>query len=181
MRRLLATMLPIALLGGCATVTKPASSLPDLDALLGFDDPALCRESARLTAFMGEMVTGDANIGFRPGRIAASPELASAFGAIEVRAEDGYTVVSVSVRGSWLGLPLVAVHQGFPEGGDPGDFSFELAARVPIVERQLRAAGFPVRAGREVQVGPPEGYTHVMTLVADPDRPGHSLFGCGFY
>lgn len=169
-----------AALGGCASLPERAPS-PNLDELLSFSDPALCTPSPTLTRFLGRMVEGGADEGFRAGRIEVPPRFASAIGRIRVRREDGYWVVSVRTRGLWLGLPVVAIHQTFPQGGDPGDFQFEMAAPVADAERRLRIAGFPAKANVDVILGEPVGYAHEMTLVTSPERPGHSFFGCGYH
>jgi hypothetical protein len=126
------------------------------------------------------MTEGDANDGFRAGRVVAPPALAGAFGKVRIRKADGYWISSVGTKGTWLGLPVVAVHQDLPEGGDPGGFQIEFDAPLAETERRLKAAGFPAAANVEVALGEPDGYDHLMTLEAVPGRPGRSLFRCGY-
>ena len=172
-------LIALLLVAGCAT-TPPGSGGADLGALLSFTDPALCEPSPTLSAFLSAQVAGDANDGFRAGKVQVPPHYAPVVGRIRVRKEPHYWVVWVPVRGTWLGMPVVAVHQTLPEGGDPGDFTIELGAPVSEAERRLKGAGFPARAGENVTLGPPDGYAHVMTLISAPGRPGRSMFGCGY-
>ena len=174
----LASLLPVAL-AACASPPhgRPGQSL---DPLLSFTSPALCEPGPALSAFLGGMTEGDANEGFRPGRIVAPPAVSRALGRVRLRKADGEWLTSVPARGTWLGLPVVAIHQDHPEGGDPGGFQIEFAAPPAETERRLKAAGFPARADVEVELGEPDGYAHLMTLEAVPGRPGRSLFRCGY-
>ncbi len=179
MRKRLRPLLAFVLVAGCAT-TPPGSGKANLDGLLSFTNPALCEPSPTFSAFLSAQVEGDANEGLRAGKVQVPPHYVPAIGRIRVRKEPHYWVVWVPVRGTWLGMPVLAVHQALPEGGDPGDFSIELSAPVSEAERRLKGAGFPARAGEQVTLGPPDGYAHVMTLVSAPGRPGRSMFGCGY-
>ncbi len=92
----------IAALGGCATLPE-GSRAPSLDPLLSFADPALCEPGPAFSAFLGGMTKGDANDGFRPGRIVAPPEISRHLGPVRVRKADGYWVASVAAAGRWMG------------------------------------------------------------------------------
>ena len=179
MRRWSLLFVALAAVAGCAAAAPQKGREPvKLDALLAFDNPALCRESKTLARLMGAMMRGDANIGFRPGKIVVPSYFRPAFGKISVRREDGFWVVRVPVRGVWLGMPVLEMAQALPEGGDPSDVYFTLGVPVSEAETKLKAAGFPVVAGSAVSLGEPDGYDHQMSLYADPKTPGQSLFGC---
>jgi hypothetical protein len=179
MNRLAAALIPTVALGGCTSLPERSPG-PSLDPLLAFTNPARCEPSPTLDTFLGGLAQGDAEAGFRPGRIVAPPQLVPHIGRIKVKKTRSYWVVSVRTRGSWLGMPVFAVHQAFPQGGDPGDFQFELGVPVAEAERRLRAAGFPAETDVDVAVGEPDAYAHLMTLVATPGWPRRSLFGCGY-
>lgn len=154
--------------------------MPALDSLLGFTDPATCATSEPHTRFLDAMVVGDANEGFRAGRLLVPGALLSAFGPIKVVRHDGWWTVGVAVRGTLFDLPVSRIDHALPEGGDPGDVTYEFAAPVERVEQVLRARGFPARAGKDVTLGPPDGYEHIMSLQAHPDDARLSQFGCGY-
>jgi len=176
--RPLALLFPAAL-AGCATLPQ-GSPPPSLDQLLSFTSPALCDPGPSLSEFLGHLTQGDANEGFKAGRVVAPPALSGVFGRVRIKKADGYWLTSVRTTGTWLGLPVVALHQDHPEGGDPGGFQIEFGAPLPVVERRLKAAGFPARANVEVELGEPDGYAHLMTLEAVAGRPGRSLLRCGY-
>ena len=168
-----------AVLGGC--VHAPSTSSPvALDGLLAFADASRCEPAAAHEQLLGAMVAGDANDGFRPGRVTASAELLPAFGPVRVRPHDGYTTVRVPVHGTLFGLPLVEIVQSFPEGGDPGDVGYRFGAPADVVQRAVNRIGMPARSGQSVTVGPPDGYEHYIELRPDPKRASHALLTCGY-
>jgi hypothetical protein len=167
-------------LGGCAHAPAPGPQPMALDALLAFADPARCEPGPHQAKLLGEMIAGDANAGFRAGRIVLGQPYSRAFGPIRVEPHDGYTAISVSVRGSLFGLPITALVQSLPEGGDPGETHYRFKAAPETVERVLASRGFPVKLGHTVPIGPPDGYEHFIELVADPVHPGHVLLSCGY-
>ena len=129
---------------------------------------------------LGAMVAGDANEGFRAGTVEVPASHASAFGPVYIQRHDGHTVIGVPVRGSLFGLPLVAIEQSLPEGGDPGETHYRFLAAPEAVARALGARGFPVKLGQSVTIGPPDGYEHFIELTADPSLTGHTLLSCGY-
>ncbi|MFN3820219.1 hypothetical protein [Blastomonas sp.] len=184
MKRIAAIAMAAALLSGCADRQMPRQ--PVLDGLLAFEDPAMCRLGAETARFLQAMVVIDPQAvvdpdqHLRPGRIDASPSLAAHFGRIEMTRHDGWTAFSVGVSGTMLGLPLYAIHQTFPEGGDPGDIAFEYAVPARAAFPVLRKHGFPVEINRDVSLGPPEGYEVFVSLQDSPDSPDRSLLTCGY-
>lgn len=184
MKQIAAIAMGAALLSGCAERQMPGRA--DLDGLLTFEDPAMCRLGTETTRFLQAMVVVDPQAVLDPdqhlrlGRIDAPPSLAAQFGPIEMARHDGWTAFSVRVSGTMLGLPLHAIHQTFPEGGDPGDFSFEFAVPAPTAFAALRSGGFPVEINRDVSLGPPDGYELFVSLQASPDAPDRSLLTCGY-
>ncbi|GGB52815.1 hypothetical protein [Blastomonas aquatica] len=184
MKRLTAIVMGAALLSGCAERKMPGSTV--LDGLLAFEDPAMCRPGAEMARFLQAMVVVDPQAVLDPdkhlrsGRIDAPRSLAAHFGRIEMTRHDGWTAFSVRVSGTMLGLPLHAIHQTFPEGGDPGDLSFEFAVPAGAAFSALRGGGFPVEINRDVSLGPPDGYELFVSLQASPDAPDRSLLTCGY-
>jgi hypothetical protein len=167
-------------LGACAHSPSPGGHALALDELLSFANPALCEPSTGQLNVIDAMVAGDAETGFRPGRVRAAPPYSPAFGRVSVTRFEHYTVATVPVRGTLFGLPVVAIEQSLPHGGDPGDTSYRFNAAPELVERVLSARGFPVKLGRTVPVGAPDGYQHFIELIADPTYSGHALLSCGY-
>jgi hypothetical protein len=150
-----------------------------LDELLSFSDPSRCEPSPLHFKLLIGMVSGDANEGFRAGRIDAPPAYRPAFGRIRLEKHDGYTLFDVSVRGTLFDLPLTSIEQSLPNGGDPGSVSYRFRSSPQQAKRVLTARGLPVRLGQSVPMGPPDGYEYVIELLSDPRRPGHVLLSCG--
>lgn len=173
-----------ALLSGCAE--RQMAGTTALDGLLAFEDPALCLPGPETARFLQAMVVVDPQAVIDPdqhlrsGRIDAPPSLAAHFGRIKMTRHDGWTAFSVRVSGTMLGLPLHAIHQTFPEGGDPSDFTFEFAVPAGVAFPALRSAGFPVQINRDVLLGPPHGYEFFASLQDSPDAPDRSLLTCGY-
>ncbi|MDQ3144278.1 MAG: hypothetical protein M3Q57_05295 [Pseudomonadota bacterium] len=174
----IAAVVPLLALAGCTHL--PLTRATALDPLLAFSDPSRCEQSPVHARLLDEMVVGDANEGFRPGRIAAPQPFAQALGPIFIEKHDNFTVVGTPVRGTLFGLPLVRIEQAFPDGGDPGDISYTFETAVIALERELIARGFPAKAGQTVSMGPPDGYDHVIQLMSDPSYRGRAMFTCGF-
>lgn len=168
-----------AALSACAHRPSAQTAGIALDELLAFSDPRLCQPSEAHARMLAGMVAGNANEGFRAGRIDASKSHSAAFGKIFVRRFQHYSVVGVPLSGTLFGLPILSIEQALPEGGDPGDVTYRFQAKVESTQRALRARGFPAEAGRAVQMGPPEGYEHVIELLADPKRSDQTLLNCG--
>lgn len=168
----------LALLVGCTR--PPATKGVSLDDVLAFSNPAMCESAPDHARLLSAMIAGDANSGFRPGRIVAPRAVRSAFGTIEVRRHDGFWTVGTPVRAMLFGLPLRRIDHALPEGGDPGDVSYSFEAPIADVERALRSRGFPVEAGKVIAVGPPDGYEFNVSLLRDPDDPRRAILSCGF-
>jgi hypothetical protein len=174
----------VALLSGCAAPQMPGPTA--LDGLLTFEDPSMCRLGTETAQFLQAMVVVDTQAVVDPdrhlrlGRIVAPPSLTAHFGRIEMTRHDGWTSFSVRASGTMLGLPLHAIHQTFPEGGDPGDFTFEYAVPASAAFPVLRKGGFPVEINRDVLLGPPDGYEFFISLQDSPDSPNRSLLTCGY-
>ena len=166
-----------ALVAGSAHHPARASAL---DESLAFAAPARCEPGPVLAKLLAAMVAGDANAGFRAGRVEVPPAHAGAFGPIYLQQHDGYTVIGVPVRGSLFGLPLVAIEQSLPEGGDSGQTHYRFKSDPKEAERVLAARGFPVKLGESVPIGPPDGQVHFIELLADPHHRGHALLTCGY-
>jgi len=183
-KRIAAIAMAAALLSGCAERQMAGPAV--LDGLLAFDDPAMCRPGPETARFLQAMVVVDPQAvidpdkHLRPGKIDVPPSLAAHFGPIEMTRHDGWTAFSVRVSGTMLGLPLHAIHQTFPEGGDPGDLSFEFAVPPLAALSALRRGGFPVEINQDVSLGPPDGYEFFVNLQASPDAPDRSLLTCGY-
>lgn len=173
-----------ALLSGCAARQMPGPTA--LDGLLAFEDPSMCRLAAETARFLEAMVVvdpqavNDPDLHLRKGRIDAPSMLVDHFGRIEMTRHDGWTAFSVRAAGTMLGLPLHAIHQTFPEGGDPGDFTFEFAVPASAALPALRNAGFPVEINRDLWLGPSEGHELFVGLQGSPDAPDRSLLTCGY-
>ncbi|MDM7956401.1 hypothetical protein [Blastomonas sp.] len=184
MKQIAAIAMGAALLSSCAERQMQAPTA--LDGLLAFEDPATCRLGVETARFLQAMVVVDPQAVLDPdqhlrsGRIAAPSSLAAHFGQIETTRHDGWTAFSVRVSGTMLGLPLHAIHQTFPEGGDPGDFSLEFAVPAAAALAALRSGGFPVEINRDVSLGPPDGYELFVSLQDSPDAPDRSLLTCGY-
>lgn len=177
MKKLIASFLLVGL-AGCAHMEQRGSA--GLDEFLAFADPALCEPAPEHARFLSSMIAGDANEGFRPGRLIVPPNLRSAFGPVEVRRHDGWWTIGVAVTGRLYGLPLKEIVHALPEGGDAGDISYVFAAPAPHVEHALHARRFPAEIGEDVSLGPPDGLQHIMSLTADPDNKDRSVLTCGY-
>jgi hypothetical protein len=183
-RAVLASVVIAALASGC---TPRQSSAPGaLDPLLSFADPALCTLSPETERFLQAMVVinpdavVDPDRHLRVGQILAPAPFIGAFDKVEKTRHDGWTSFSVRTSGTMLGLPLHAIHQTYPEGGDPGELSFEFAAPVAAVVSTLRANGFPVEIDNDVSLGQPDGYERFVSLQESPDAPQRALLTCGY-
>jgi len=183
-RAVFATVAIAALVSGC--MPRQSSGPVALDALLSFEDPALCNLSPETARFLQAMVAIDPDAVVDPdrhlrvGQIAAPAPLIRAFDKVEMTRHDGWTSFVVRTSGTMLGLPLYAIHQTYPEGGDPGEFSFEFAAPVAAVFSTLRKNGFPVEIDKDVSLGEPDGYERFVSLQESPDAPQRSLLTCGY-
>lgn len=167
------------LLAACATGQSRRAVVIDLDDLLAFARPEICKPSLQHTAFMAAMVRIDDEI-VHPGRVAAPHALAAAFGPIQRQRTDNYQVVSTLVSGRWFGMRLLEISQSFPDGGDPGDFHFLLDAPLEHVRERLKTAGFPVTSEEMVVLPDSDGYEHSLTLARSPANANHTIFGCGW-
>jgi len=170
----------MALLGGCAHRPGATPRAIALDELLAFAEPSRCEAAPVHTNLLGAMIAGDANVGFRPGRVVAPSPQSSAFGNVYLHPYDAHTVIGVPVRGTVFGLALVAIEQSLPEGGDPGETHYRFKAEPAFVERVLAGRGFPVKLGQTVVIGPPDGYEQFIALTVDQVYPGHTLLSCGY-
>ena len=171
----------IALAAGCTAPQPPRTAGIGLDAILAFADPATCKLNDDAAQLMAGFVGGDGDTlsdeWIRPGTV---PErLRDRLGPIKLIRHDGWWVIRTEARGELWGLPLVAIAQEFPEGGDPGGFTFEFQAPAAQVERAARARGFPARSGQDVAMGEPDGLVHSVGVhpIADGQR---ATFGCGY-
>ena len=173
-------LMMLAALGGCIHGPSQYSRGMALDDVLAFADPARCEPGPAQTKLLAAMVGGDANDGFRAGRLDVPRPHSQAFGAISLERRDHYTVIALPLRGTLFGLPITSIEQSLPEGGDPGEVHYRFASAPETVERVFVSRGFPVKLGSAVQLGPPEVYEHVIELVPDPVRPGHALVTCGY-
>lgn len=167
-------------LAGCAHVPQGGGQATDLSALLAFAQPARCEPGEAHARLLGTMVAGDANVGFQAGRIDAASPYARSFAQVYLHPHEGYTVIGVPVQGLLFGLPLVAIEQSLPDGGDPGETHYRFRADPARVQSALTGQGFPPNMQRIVIVGPPDGYEHFIELTADPRIPGHTLLTCGY-
>lgn len=166
-------------LAGCTHVERRPDPIA-LDSLLAFSDPKLCEPTAAHFRFLRSMIGGDANVGFRAGKLVAPARLRAAFDRIKVKRHDGWWTIGVPVRGSLFGLPLAEIVHSLPEGGDAGDETYVFDVPVQRVESVLRARGFPAKSGEDVQLGPPDGMAHLMSLRSDPDDARRTVFTCGY-
>ena len=174
-----AALVPLLALAGCAHMPMARGSAA-LDPLLAFSDPSRCEQSLAHTRLLNEMVAGDAEEGFRPGRIVVAQPFGQAFGPIFVDRVGDFTVVGTPVSGTLFGLSLVSIEQAFPDGGDPGDVTYTFETTVTNLEGQLVARGFPAKAGQTVSMGPPDVYDHVIQVLPDPSNRGRAMFLCGY-
>jgi hypothetical protein len=152
----------------------------DLDAFLSFTNPTICEAAPAHDRFIRAMVGGDANAGFRPGRLVVPDRLRSAFGSIRVEQHDGYWTIGLPVSGTMFGLPLRRIVQWSPEGGDPGGVAYHFNVPAEELAGALRARGFPAKVGEAVQLGPPDGYEYTLEVRPDPDQQGGALFSCDY-
>ena len=175
----LALLAAMIVLGSCAHAPGATSQRMALDELLAFEDSSRCKVGVAQAELLDAMVAGDAVAGFRAGRIEAPSPYLKAFGRVYLQTHEDYTVIGVRVRGSLFALPLAAIEQSLPKGGDPGQTDYRFKAAPEVVERVLAARGFPVKLGRTIAIGPPDGYEHFIELIADRAHSGHTLLSCG--
>lgn len=176
-----AAALPL-LMAGCATQPAPRPQGQALDALLAFADPAICRQTdatARLIEgfVRNDPLAMDSDSWIEPGAVPA--ELRDRFGPITRIKHDEWWTIRTPVRGTLWGLPLTAIEQDFPVGGDAGGTTFEFHASARMVERAARARGLMARAGRSVPMGVPDGLAWEIGLHPDDDDPRRSRLSCG--
>jgi len=165
-------------LAGCAHIEQP-SEPGGLETFLIFSNPALCQPAPGHERLLSGMIAGDANVGFRRGRLLVPARLREAFGPIQVRKHDGWWTIGAAVTGQIYKLPLKRIVHALPEGGDAGDVSYVFAAPIVHVERLLRAHGFPAEIGKDVPLGPQDGAGFVMSLLPDPENKDHTILTCG--
>lgn len=180
--RIAAAMCAIALITGCATPEPRQTAAPEFDALLAFSDPAMCKFSDDAAKLIGGFVGGNGDTlrddWILPGTIPA--HLRNRFGPIQLSKHDGWLVIRTPTRGNLWGLPLVAIDQVFPEGGDPGSTELVFQAPVETVERVVRARGFVARANQDVAMTEPDALTPTISLHPEADDPRRSYLGCGY-
>jgi hypothetical protein len=192
MKQIAAIAIGAVLLSGCASRpsteqnSAPIAGSHALDQLLAFENPGLCTLSKEATGFLQAMVVADPTVMvgsddyLRAGKVDAPPALAGRFGKVAMIRHEGWTAFSVRASGTVMGLPLHTIHQSYPTGGDPGDFTLEFAASADTVFPVLRKMGFPVVIGRDISLGPPDGYELFIGLQNNPDAPDRSLLTCGY-
>jgi hypothetical protein len=174
-----ASLLAAASLAGCAHSPHAAGGPLALDGFLAFSDPKRCDLTGAHERFFRALWTGNPeNEDVRPGTVVAPKNVRRAFGPVTVRSEGDYRLVEVAVAGTMLDLPLARIIHALPVGGDPGDVIYTFAAPIGKVEEALRAAGFPAKANETVHLESDGAYDHVMYLIPDPKRAGHTIFGC---
>lgn len=168
-------------LAGCASPVAPKASAA-LDAVLAFSDPAMCQFTEDTSRLLAGFVRNDPDTlsdrWIRPGTVPA--HLREQLGPITRIKHDGWWTIRTQTRGKLWGLPLAAIEQDFPIGGDPGGITFEFLAPVEIVERAARRRGFPARAAQSVQMGEPDVYAYEMDLFSAPQDDRRSLLTCGY-
>ena|GEM_PF-5607834 len=167
-------------LAACAS--RPSQTgAAELGPVIAFADPAMCRFTDDTAKLIAGFVRNDPDTlsdnWIRSGAVPA--HLRDRLGPIERIKHDGWWVIRTEARGTLWGLPLLAIEQDFPEGGDPGGFTFEFAAPVAEVERITRARGFVARAGEEVAMGEPDALMYAVGLHPTADGRG-AYFGCGY-
>ena len=170
-------------LAGCAT-TPPSGHSSQLDTLIVFADPAMCEFTDQTRKLIHGFYIGDPtavleDTWIQPG--AVPDHLRDRFGPITRIKHDGWWTIRTETRGSLRDLPLVAIAHGFPEGGAPGDITFEFAGPMKTVERAAHARGFTARAGRSVQMGVPDGYAYEISLHPGSHDGNRSYLSCGAY
>jgi hypothetical protein len=182
-RRLtLATCLAL-LVNGCATAGTTAPG-PSLDDVIAFSDPAMCAFTEDTAKLIGDMVRGDPHAmdtdrWIEPGAVPAN--LQDRLGPILRIKHDEWWVIRTPARGTLWGLPLTAIEQDFPVGGDAGGITFEFAASPRTVERAARARGLLARAGKAVPMGVPDGMAYEITLQRAPGNVRRSHLSCGYH
>lgn len=174
--------------GACA---KPIAPLPELDTLITLTDPAMCEftaETRQLIAgffvqdpksLQDPITSQDKGDWIRSGVV---PEhLRDRFGPITRTIHDEWWIVRTEARGSLWGLPLRAIEQDFPVGGDPGALTFVFDAPIAEVERAVRARGMVARAGQAVPMGEPNGYDYAIILESASEDAHHSRLTCDYW
>lgn len=171
------------LLAGCATSSPPIAG-PSLDSLIAFSDPAMCR----LTEETGKLIVGlvrndpnamDSDSWIEPGEV--PPHLEDRLGPIIRVKHDEWWVIRTETRGTLWGLPLTAIEEDFPVGGDAGGITLEFAAPPSAVERAARARGFVARAGEAIPMGVPDGMAHEIFLRRAPGNRSRSHLSCSYH
>ena len=142
----------------------------------------MCRFTEATANLLGGLVRNDSDTlsdrWIEPGEAPAG--LQDRLGPIVRIKHDEWWTIRTSVRGTLWGLPLSAIEQDFPIGGDAGGITFEFAAPLHAVERAARARGFLARAGRSVPMGVPDGLMYSIDLYPDQSDRRRSALSCGY-
>ena len=182
MRRCAPLIAAIALLASCsgpAAIRVPAT---ELDSLIAFSNPAMCEMTPETAALVAGLFRNDPDTQgdswIQPGAVPA--HLRDQLGPITRQKYDGWWTIRTAVRAKLWELPLIAIEQVFPEGGDPGGITFEFQAPVETVERAARERGFIAEAGKAVPMSPPDALSYEIDLYPAPRDRSRSLLGCRY-
>ena len=183
-RRLLVVAVAATALASSASAAPVTSAAPPaLDPHIGFADPAMCYFTDETEKLVGGLIAYDPEFMHEEGWIqpGAVPErLRDRLGPIALVTHDGWWTIRTEARGTLWGLPLSAIEQILPVGGDPGGITFVFDAPVEAVGRAARERGFVARAGQSVPMGEPDGYAYEITLRPHPDDERQSLLSCDY-
>ena len=164
---------------GPAAIRVPAT---ELDSLIAFSNPAMCEMTPETAALVAGMFRNNldtlSDSWIQPGAVPA--HLREQLGPITRHKYDGWWTIRTAVRGKLWELPLIAIEQAFPEGGDPGWITFEFQAPVETVERAACERGFIAEAGKAVQMGPPDLMSYEIDLYPAPRDRSRSLLSCRY-
>lgn len=175
-----APVMPIALslaLASCAPPAQPPPS-PPLDALLSFADAPSCTPAAPFQALLDSLFQPvDEGARFVPGRPAVPPALRSAIGKLTMsepeRGGIGAYEASLTIRGTWRGLPVTAISSHRVPEGDAEGFAVAIASKPARVRAAVNALGFAVPPQGERTTG--DGLT---TWIGVDAAPGGAVFYC---
>ena len=144
---------------------------PNLDGFLRFSTPSECGYGPAIITFLSDLVDYPAHDpADKPsmGKVTVPAAVRPVVGAPKQhRFADGLEI-SVPIRGQWLGIPVVALHGLYWNGGDTGGFSIVMKGAFQDVRGKLNRGGFNIPSSGNRVI--PGDYEMEISLTAEGDQ-----------
>lgn len=130
---------------------ESGSAEPSLDAFLSFSAPARCDiDGDAFWEFLGDLVKwSDPATKPMLGKVTLPASIRHLAGSPKAERTEHGLNVGVPIRGTWHGLPVMALEGHYWNGGDPGGFSIVMRAPRAQALTVLNRQGFDLPASGE--------------------------------